>query len=79
MKNEILLFEHVSLPCSVIEFFTTEILHLYYIYDSVYSTLVLQLPRFLTSLPSKRESTNQEEKITQTLESNLAPGTRFQT
>lgn len=78
MKNEILLFEPVSLPCSVIEFFT-EIHHLYYIYDSVVPTLVLLPPSFLTSLASKRESTSRENKIIQTLESNLAFGTCFQT
>lgn len=30
MKNEILLFEQVSLPCLVIEFFTTEVENLSY-------------------------------------------------
>lgn len=38
MKNEILLCEHVSLPCLVIEFFTTEVANLSYICDSEHFT-----------------------------------------
>lgn len=47
MKNEILLFEHVSLPCLVIEFFTTEVANLSYICHSGPFTLCPAV--FLTS------------------------------
>lgn len=79
MKNEMLLFEHVSLLCLVIEFFTTEAANMCYIYDSGHFSSILLLSYFLPFLPTKRVSVNQENKITQTLESNLAFGTRFQT
>lgn len=79
MKNEMVLFEHVSLLCLVIEFFTTEQANLYYIYDSGHFTSILLLSYFLPFLPTKRAYANQENKITQTLESNLAFGTCFQT
>lgn len=48
MKNEILLFEYVSLLCLVIEFFIVEDISLYYICDLVNFSLVFLFFNFLS-------------------------------